>query len=321
MRRLVTLTLALAVAIPALAAEDTIRRGFNVADGGTLRLTAGIGDVTVVTGGTGVAIEIIRESDGRRGEELMREHDIDIRQSGNDVIIDGKLDRDNGWFRMWDGDDYEVKWNIRVPARYNVDLSTSGGSINLADMGGRVEAKTSGGSIKAGRLGGTANLRTSGGSITVAGASGNVNAHTSGGSIDIGNTTGVVEAKTSGGGIRLGRIGGNVVARTSGGSIRIDDAAGAVEASTSGGSITATISRQPDGDSSFSTSGGGVAVNLASGISVEVDAKASGGGVRSDVPVTVQGTQDEDSLQGRIGRGGPRLVMRTSGGSIRLKAM
>ena len=313
MRRLLTLTLALAIAIPALAAQDTIRRGFNVTDGGTLRLTAGIGNVTVVSGGNGVAIEIVRESHGRRGEEMMREHDIDIRQSGNDVIIDGKLDRGNSWFRIWDSDDYEVKWNIRVPARYNVDLSTSGGSINLADMGGTVEARTSGGGIRTGKLGGTANLRTSGGSVTVAGGSGKVNAHTSGGSIEIGDTTGEVEAKTSGGGIRLGRVGGSVLARTSGGSIRIDDASGAVDASTSGGSITATLSGQPRGDSRLSTSGGGVTVSLAGGISVDVDAKASGGGVHSDVPVTVQGTQDEGEL--------PKLVLRTSGGGIRLKSL
>jgi hypothetical protein len=39
------------------------------------------------------------------------------------------------------------------------------------------------------------------------------------------------------------------------------------------------------------------------------------------VPVTVQGTQDEDSIRGRINGGGPKLVLRSSGGSIRVKSL
>lgn len=323
MRQLLGFTTAILMLTTPLAADDVIRRGFNVAEGGTLRLTAGLGDVTVVAGGTGVAIEIVREADGQRGEKLLAEHRIDIRQSGNDVVIDGELDRDwsEGWFGFGSWDDYEVKWNIRVPAKYNVDVRTSGGSINLGDIGGTVEARTSGGNIKAGRLQQSANLKTSGGSITINGARANVVAHTSGGSIHLGETAGTVEARTSGGSIRLERVGGNVTARTSGGGIRIEDAYGAVDASTSGGSIHARLSRQPQGDSKLKTSGGGVTVLLSEGVGVEVDAESSGGSVSSDMPVTIQGTKDRDSLRGRIGSGGPRLVLRSSGGGIRINRL
>lgn len=315
------LALAFALLLTTTAfADDVIRKGFNVAEGGTLRLDADLGDVKIVTGGNGVAIEVIRDARGRKGEERMREHKIDFRQSGNDVIITSDDDGDdNGWFQ-W-SDDYRVQWNIRVPARYNIDVKTSGGGIDLADIGGTVEARTSGGGIRTGKLSGDATLKTSGGSIRVGGATGELNAHTSGGSIDIGDTTGDVEAKTSGGSISLSRVGGKVVARTSGGGIRVDDALGTVDASTSGGSITANLSRQPQGDSRLATSGGSVTVNIAGGVNLELDARASGGGVKSDVPVLVQGTQDDDSLRGRIGNGGPKLVLRSSGGGIRVRGL
>jgi hypothetical protein len=326
MRRLPILSLALVTALSlaatARAADDTIRKGFNVADGGTLRLKAGIGDITIVTGGKGVAIEVIRKADGRRGEERLREHKIEFQQSGNDVIIDGDTDKDtrwNGWFNL--SDDYDVQWNIRVPSHYNVDVRTSGGSIDLGDIGGTTEAHTSGGGIKAGKLAGKSNLYTSGGGIRIAGATSEVIAHTSGGGIEVGDTTGNVEVKTSGGSITLSRVGGSVVAHTSGGGIRVDDAMGAVDASTSGGSITARLSRQPRGDSRLATSGGSVTVSIAGGVGVELDAHASGGGVSSDLPITVQGTQDEDSLRGRIGGGGPKLVLRSSGGGVRIKGL
>lgn len=323
MRRHLPLTLALTAALfltgAAMAAEDTIRKGFNVADGGTLRLDGSVGNIKVVTGGTGVAIEVVRKAGGRKGEERLRDHHIEFKQSGNDVIVDSDYDNDNAWHGWLSFDDYEVQWNIRVPAHYNLDVQTSGGSIDLADIGGTVEAKTSGGGIKTGRLTGESALHTSGGSITIAGASAHVDAHTSGGSITIGDISAPVEAKTSGGSIRLGRVGGKVLAHTSGGSIHIEDVTGSIDASTSGGSITATLSGQPQGDSRLASSGGGVTVAIRTGINVELDAHSSGGGVTTDVPVTVQGTQDDDSIRGRIGSGGPKLVLRSSGGGIRVK--
>lgn len=319
MRRIAGAALALFFAFTASAAEDVIRKGFNVAEGGTLYLDASIGRIKVVSGGTGVAVEITREADGRKGERRMREHKITFEQRGNDVVIDSDLDHDRWSFFDWD--DYKVQWNVRVPARYNIKVSTSGGSIDLADIGGTVDAKTSGGGIKTGRLAGESVLRTSGGSITVGGATSRLEARTSGGSINIGDTTGSVEAKTSGGSITLARVDGDVVAKTSGGGIRIHDATGAVDATTSGGSIHASMSRQPRGDSRLSTSGGGVTLSLAPSIRVDLDARASGGGVRSDVPVTVQGLQDDDAIRGQVNGGGPKLTLRTSGGGIRVKAL
>ena len=322
MRRLSTLAVAVLLATPAFAAQDVIRKGFNVSPGGTLHVSAGVGDITVVTGGTGVAVEIVRSARGSSGESTMARHKIDVRQSGDDVIVDGDLEREMGrWFGSWGTSNYDVKWNIRVPSRYNIDVHTSGGDIKLADIGGTVDAHTSGGDITTGRLTGVSELTTSGGSITVGGAGDELVAKTSGGSIDIGDTTARVEAKTSGGSIRLSRVGSSVIARTSGGDIEIEDAMGSVDARTSGGSIHARMSRQPQGESRLTTSGGGVTVVLADGIGVELDARASGGGVHSDLPMTIQGTQGDDQLHGRIGSGGPALVLRSSGGGIRVKRM
>lgn len=325
MRRHLPYTLALAavlsIASAATAAEDTIRKGFNVADGGTLRLDSNIGEVRIVTGGSGVAIEVLRKAEGRKGEQRLRGHRIDFRQSGNDVIIASDFDDDDSWSWLRFSDDYEVQWNIRVPSHYNVEVKTSGGGIETDDIGGTLDARTSGGGIRTGRLLGNATLKTSGGGIRIGGGNSDIVAHTSGGSIEIGDTTGPVEAKTSGGSITLARVGGKVYARTSGGGIRVEDANGSIDASTSGGSITARLSRQPEGDSRLSTSGGSVTVSIANGLDVDLDARASGGGVTSSVPITVQGTQDDDSLQGRIGNGGPKLVLRTSGGGIRVKGL
>lgn len=323
MRRTLPFALLLLAATSVFASDDVIRKGFNVTDGGTLRLKANYGDVTIVSGGTGVAVEIIREARGKDAQQRLRDHKIQFSQQGNDVVIsteDGHDDRK--WFHLFDwNDDFEVKWNIRVPKNYNLNVRTSGGSVELDDVGGAAEVHTSGGSIKTGRLGGVANLRTSGGSISIDGAAAKVEARTSGGSIRVGNTDGPVEVRTSGGSITLARIRGSVTARTSGGGITIEDATGSVDASTSGGSIKARLSGQMVADSKLSTSGGGITVSMGPNVAADLDARASGGGVSSDLPITIQGTMDDDELRGKINGGGPKLTLRTSGGGIRVKSL
>jgi len=130
-----------------------------------------------------------------------------------------------------------------------------------------------------------------------------------------------VQAKSSGGSIDVHHVGGDLYARTSGGSIAIDEALGAVDAQTSGGSIRANFARQPRADSRLSTSGGGITISVAPNVAFDVDAHTSGGDVDTDVPVTLLGRQSESSLQGKINGGGPKLVLRSSGGGIRLRKM
>ncbi|MGZ8851486.1 MAG: DUF4097 family beta strand repeat-containing protein [Thermoanaerobaculia bacterium] len=290
---------ALLVAAAAHAAvQDTVRRTFNVADGGTLTLEADAGDVRITSGGSGVTVEIARKA---RESDVLREHELTFDQQGNDVRIRSKFrGRDFGWFRRTNP--LELRYTIRVPSRYNLNVRTSGGDLDVRDIAGSVDCRTSGGDLRLGRINGP------------------VIAVTSGGSVEIEEAGGTLEAKTSGGSIDVRHASANVLARTSGGSIEIRGAAGAIDAVTSGGSITAAFEKQPAVDSRLSTSGGGVTVTLAPSVAVDLDAHTSGGGITADVPVTVSGTQSESSLVGKINGGGPRLVVRTSGGGIRLSS-
>ncbi len=92
-----------------------------------------------------------------------------------------------------------------------------------------------------------------------------------------------------------------------------------MDASTSGGSISARLSRQPRSDSKLSTSGGGITIHVAPNVALDIDAHTSGGDVASDVPVTLLGRQNDSSLNGKLNGGGPKLVLRSSGGDIRLQ--
>lgn len=144
----------------------------------------------------------------------------------------------------------------------------------------------------------------------------NLDVDTAGGSIKIQDLNGRVEANTSGGSIKLGRIDGIVDVNTSGGSIKVDEVTGTIRAHTSGGSVKATISKQPTGDSKLTTSGGSIKVYLAEDIAVDLSARTSGGRVKSDFDVN--GETSKRSIRGAINGGGPKLTLKTSGGSVKV---
>jgi hypothetical protein len=291
--------------------DSPVRRTFPVHDGGTLILDTDVGNVHVVPGAGGVVVNITRHA--RSQKELDRVH-LTLEQQGNDVHVGARYEQMSRWF-SW-GNDLDMTFDVSVPARYNVELKTAGGSVKVGDLHGFVHARTSGGSVRVAHIDGAVDAHTSGGSVHLDGATGNAVLHTSGGSVVVGDVRGNLEIKSSGGSLNVHRVGGTILARTSGGGITISEALGAIDAESSGGPIHATITGQPRGDSRLSTSGGGITVSLAPRVAVDLDAHSSGGGVNSDVPITVMGKISDDALSGKVNGGGPRLVLRTSGGGI-----
>ena len=149
-----------------------------------------------------------------------------------------------------------VEFDIKLPARFNLDVETQGGDINLegplqgearlttaggdihtADINGPVRVETAGGSIGLGNLGARAEVRTAGGSIYIGNIRGDATIETRGGGIQVGEADGTLRAETAGGDVVIAGGGGQVMAQTAGGQIQVGPTRGTVRAETSGGSI------------------------------------------------------------------------------------
>ena len=297
--------------------DKQIEQEFKVGKGGTLRLESDLGSVNVRSHSSDVVritVTMIANT-GSRGsaEDWFDEFEIKFDQSGNDVEVLGE------WRDSWGRNNrLRISYDIVVPTEYNLDISTAGGSISVDDLEGEVALKTSGGSIKVGEIAGNVNAKTSGGSITVERTRGEATVNTSGGSINLGEIDGPVEARTSGGGIRADRVDGDVIAHTSGGSINLKFVTGIVDAKTSGGSIHAELQKPVSKPMELRTSGGGITLTVPSDFKADLDASTSGGRVKTDLPVTMKGTVSKTSLQGKLNGGGPKVVLRTSGGNIEI---
>ena len=109
----------------------------------------------------------------------------------------------------------------------------------------------------------------------------------------------------------------NVELDTSGGSLSIEDLTGNLNANTSGGSIKLSINKQLTKDAKLTTSGGSITAYLIHDIQLDINASTSGGRVKSDFEIN--GKVKKMSVKGTINGGGPKLTLKTSGGSIKIK--
>lgn len=232
----------------------TVRRTFDVEPGGILTIERVVGSITVSTWDQNrVAVtETIRLDDysRREAQEYVRRHQSTMEQNGNAVRV--RAPERAGWNGGRAG---QHAFEVQLPRRFDADVSTSGGSIDVEGVQGRVAANTSGGSIRVNEVTGEVRVNTSGGSLNLAGIDGPVEGRTSGGSIDVEQVTGRLEVHTSGGSIHIRDVQNDVEAGTSGGSVDIGEIRGAVRARTSGGDMEL---RAIDSDISAQTSGGDI---------------------------------------------------------------
>lgn len=216
---LVSVALGFLVLATSNAKPTDLAKSFEVKSGGTLYLDSRSGSVAVDTHDQDlVEIEVVKKGDD------VEDFEVTFEQRGNDVIVEGDR-KGGGWGVFRNGG---VRFVIKVPETYNLNLKTGGGSISVSDLTGTVNVRTSGGSIELGRMQGDVDVDTSGGSIKVEEVYGNISAHTSGGSIRAKITqqpTQDVTLSTSGGSVTatlFSSIAVDLDASTSGGRVRTD---------------------------------------------------------------------------------------------------
>jgi len=300
---------------PVLASdyEANIEKSFSVTPGGKLVVDADRGSVTVKTdAGDKVEVRVFRKIKGgskEKAEESFKDHQVTLSQDGNSVSIVAKDKRKTRMISFGDSN-LEVRYEINIPKRFDVDLKTSGGNVAVADLEGNVVARTSSGAIKLAHTTGSVTALDSGGDISVEEVGGALTARTSSGSITIVKANEKVEAMDSGGNIKIIEAGTDVVVSTSSGSIKVGTVSGNVEARNSGGDIAIDSA---GGNVSASTSSGTIHVGEAKGERVTL--RDSGGNIDvTSAAGTVSAETSSGSIKIKSGKGD--ISVRDSGGDI-----
>ncbi len=252
---------------------EKIECGAPVRERGRLVLRADFGAVSVRPGTNDRMECTVRlraftrdESEARRDFES---YDLGLRM-GKDgsAYLNGKSS-----FKHRHAISLEAEFEIAVPRRFNLDLETQAGSVDVEALDGDLRAVTAGGDIHAGNVNGNLYTETAGGSINLGNVGRDVKAETAGGSIHVGNVGGNANLETSGGEIQAGLIGGALKAETAGGDIILRGASGPVQAETAGGQI---LVGECAGSVSAETAGGSIRLEGARG---KVKVETAGGSI------------------------------------------
>ncbi|MDZ7368618.1 MAG: DUF4097 domain-containing protein [candidate division KSB1 bacterium] len=118
------------------------------------------------------AEKIVRARNRDDAERLMKEINIDIRQSEGLVDVDTRLPRrHDGSFWDWlfsgGGVNIEVRYRITVPARVQLAASSVNGEVRAQDISGRADLETTNGRVAVINAEGSVNAETTNGAIEV----------------------------------------------------------------------------------------------------------------------------------------------------------
>jgi len=248
---------------------STIDKEFTIAPGGNLVMEIEGGDIRIVSGEKAtvqvhetLTMKVFTRAEA---EEIVKKLEASYSQSGSTLTI-----RNEGTGHSLREHAYE----ITLPQKFNLDLRTAGGDLEISKVDGRLQLATSGGDIVLSTLAGTIDARTSGGDLSLTNISGRLNAATSGGDVVAESIYAEGNLRTSGGDISAQNTTQRLDIATSGGDIVLKDIAGSFSAATSGGDVNLTQFSGSQG--SLKTSGGDLVVNKSSG---QLDLATSGGDI------------------------------------------
>jgi DUF4097 and DUF4098 domain-containing protein YvlB len=206
-------------------------------------------------------------------------------QSGNEVTLEVHVPSFHfsfGW------NNRSVRIELHVPRDADFDVETGDGSVTSQAFNGKLR------------------ISTGDGSITATGLKGEVRLHSGDGHIDGDELDGALHADSGDGHIRVrGRFD----------KLTLESGDGSVTAEAASGS------KIQDGWS-LRSGDGSVTVRLPDGLNADLDAHTGDGSISLDgFSVTVSGTISRSTVRGKIGSGGPPLMVRTGDGSIHIEKM
>jgi len=129
-----------------------------------------------------------------------------------------------------------------------------------------------------------------------------------------------LDASSVNGGLEIAGATAAVKARTVNGGIEASSAGGPVSAKTVNGGIRVRAGTMGEGPTEYETVNGSITLDLPASLNVDLDMATVNGSVTSeDFPITIQGRIDRRHIEGKIGKGGPTMRVKTVNGSIRIR--
>ena len=315
--------------------DQVFAQAFAAEPGGRLVVDLSSEDV-VLEPTDGAAVRVAVFARGRNSTEVFERKNFSASQNGETVYVKTEPDKRNGW--RWNDDGARFTVVVQIPQPFDVALDLSSGDVTTTALrGGRFVLDSSSGDLEAdelafdevvfdassgdfevGEVKGSLSIDVSSGDATIERVRGErLVYNSSSGDLDVGwADVELLVFDASSGHLGAVRVAGEVIANTSSGDVELGTVGGRLVASASSGSVEATLLKVAP--VSVDTGSGSVTLRLAPGLGAEL--AAAGGSVRIDAEVGFAGRIEDGKARGRIGGGGPNMVVNTGSGSIRILA-
>jgi len=301
------------------AEEVVFDESFSVKPGGKLKAAVGDMDILLKVGKSDqVRVEVVLTGNIDKMRERFERMNFTAELQGNTLVLD--TDDHRSWsFSWWGSTRGNILLTVTIPKQFDVYAQTSDGDISAGGQEGEIDLRSSDGDISVDRLTGPmVHLTTSDGDIDVDNIDADdVSLRTSDGDLKAELIKGKsVRLKTSDGDIDAEKIEGETIAvRSSDGDLNLIVAGGELEARTSDGDIIVTVNGKMALD--LSTSDGDITIQVPRDFGAELELK--GESVKLGGKVALDGEVSKRRIIGTLGDGGPKVIARTSDGSIALR--
>jgi len=286
------------------ASDEKMTRTFSVKSGQKLDIDLKCGGGVYIVGWDEDRVEVdYYESHGD-----LEDLDIEIKETRSGIKITADFDDRSIQTTS-------LRFAIKVPRKFNIDLSTAGGGMEFVGFEGNIEGRSKGGGIELKDMKGEVDLKTNGGGIEVTDCDLDGEIRTNGGEVQLENVGGNLRIKTNGGPLDLQNVrfggkeleasgdfdledlfGDGVRVSTGGGEIYVDGAPEGVVVTTGGGDIDVSDAakvvgvRTGGGDIEIQTRFGHVQAHTGAG-DVEVAVAQGPGKLNGSIEI-VTGTGD-----------------------------
>jgi len=126
-----------------------------------------------------------------------------------------------------------------------------------------------------------------------------------------------LNAGTTNGNVEVSSVVGGVKASSTNGQINLEDVGGEVRGSTTNGRVGATITNEVKfSELTLTTTNGSIDLTCPEDINADISAHTTNGSISSEFPVTIQGSFNNKSFEGKINNGGTQIYLSTTNGSI-----
>jgi DUF4097 and DUF4098 domain-containing protein YvlB len=299
-----TLTLCLLLAtvcsVAAASVQGSFQRTFSVTGPVDMEVLTRSGDISVRPGPAGT-VSISGKihvgdrwfSGNRQADVTELEKNPPIRQSGNSIHIDYVNVRD-----------IAIDYEITVPAETTLRTRSNSGDQMIEGLTTNLDLQSGSGDMSLSNLTGGMRLHTGSGNIEARDVSGGITAEAGSGDIRLEITgSGDARVHTGSGDIELRGVNGTLQVEAGSGDVRVEGAqTGTWDVRTGSGNVELRLPDQAGYDLQASTGSGRVVVDR-------------------PLTMTVQGDLERShrSINGQVGRGGPKLIVHTGSGDVSIR--